>query len=516
MTRTMSAAAIDRSSNPTARRAADAFKSSTAMKWPRRLVGVAALGALAMLAGCATLPADIQARCDRGYVFYLDGAGGSDALTDWSGGIRDGLRDAGYPGWGEGFRWQTGLGAAVDQVASNHYKRAKAAELARKILRFRQEHPDAQVDLVGFSAGTVIAVYALEALPDEPTVDNVVLLSSSLSADYELTAALTRVRQNAYIFTSSRDVILTVLLPLSGPADRGADTNRVIGVSGPIMPRYPSVETASQYTKLVEVRWNPSFQAVGNRGGHLDVLSSDFVRTHVAPLLVAESAAQDGTSGPRRTVRNPDYQCWAPFPPGSWAVLEGTCTRDGRTEACRIKSTLISMTANSAVVQHELTINGKPPEDSPCAWRSIVRADADPEAHPLTSPHSQVTRSGPVDMIVLGKPTSCDVAEIVAPGGFAFWGRNVRAEIRTASTVPGYLVRLDLRTEVEGRRYEFALRMTAYSVGGTSAHQACRSAYGAYRAGGQAAVCRCAGYPGGKPTSLDHTRCPNAVPIRKA
>lgn len=439
-------------------------RSDTARRRPRTLAGLLGLGALILAAGCATVPADVAARCDRGYVFYLDGAGGGLPLSNWSGGIRDGLRDAGYPGWGEMYRWQTGLGAAADQVASNRYKRAKAAELAQKILKFRRGHPDTPIDLVGFSAGTVIAVYALEALPDKPIVDNVVLLSSSLSADYDLTEALSRIRRNAYVFTSNRDVILTVLLPISGSADRGADTNRVIGTTGPIMPRVPSARTASQYTKLVEVRWNPSFRTLGNRGDHLDVLNEAFVRTHVAPLLAAAPAEPGLGPGPQRKVRNPDYQCWAPFPPGSWAVLEGTCTRDGYTDACRIKTTLISKTCDSAVIQHDLTINGERPDESPCAWRSILMADADPLAHPVTNPHSKVTRPRRVEASILGNPTVCDVTEITAPDDFTFWGRDVHAEVWTASTVPGYLVRLDLSTSLNGKHYEFALRVTSFSV----------------------------------------------------
>lgn len=481
-----------------------------------RLTAVLALSGTMLLTGCASIPADVQARCQHGYVYYLDGAGGGNRLINWSSGIRDGLRKAGYPGWGEMFSWQTGWGVAVDQVASNEYKRRKAADLARKIVAFQQGHPNTPITLVGHSAGTVIAVYTLEALPETPTVENVVLLSGSLSADYDLTEALTRVRHNMYIFTSERDVILTVFLPISGPADRGADTNEVIGVSGAMLPDGTSPETKSQYAKVVEVRWNPSFRSFGNRGDHVDVLSEGFVRALVAPLVFAFPTSQAGTSPPPGKVRNPDYQCWAPFPPGSWAVLEGTCTRDGHTDACRVKTTLISKTVDSAVVEHELTLNGERPAEIPFTQRSIVVANIDPQDHPITHPNAKVIRIGQVELPILGQSTKCDVTRIAAPGEFGFWGNNIRAETCTASNVPGYLACLDLSTTLDGRQYKFALRMTAYSVGGTSAHQACRSACGAYRAGGQAAVCQCARYPGGKPTGLGHTRCPNAVPIRKA
>ena len=370
-----------------------------------RLTGVFALGVMTISVGCATIPADVQARCQRGYVYYLDGAGGGNPLSNWSSGIRDGLRHAGYPGWGEMFSWETGLGVAPDQVASHEYKRAKATELAHKIVAFRHEHPNTPITLVGHSAGTVVAVYTLEALPERPIVENVVLLSGSLSADYDLTTALARVRQNMYLFTSDRDVILTVLLPILGPADRGADTNRVVGASGAIMPHNPSPETEFQYAKVVEVRWNPSFRSFGNRGDHLDVLNEGFVRALVAPLVFAAPASQADISPAPGKVRNPDYQCWAPFPPGSWAVLEGICTRDGQTDACRIKTTLISKTVDSAVVEHELTINGEGPTEIPCRQRSILLADIDSQDHPITHPHAKVVRSGQVEIPILGKST---------------------------------------------------------------------------------------------------------------
>jgi pimeloyl-ACP methyl ester carboxylesterase len=435
-----------------------------------RLTGVFALSATMILSGCATIPADVQARCQRGYVYYLDGAGGGSPLINWSSGIRDGLRNAGYPGWGEMFPWETGLGVAPDQVASNEYKRAKAIELAHEIMRFHQDHPNTPITLIGLSAGTVVAVFTLEALPDRPIVENVVLLSGSLSADYDLTSALARVRQDMYIFTSDRDVILSVLLPITGPADRGADTNNVVGVTGAIMPANPSSETESQYAKVIEVSWNPSFRSFGDTGNHLDTVSEPFVRAFVAPLVFAAPTSQAGTSPPPGKVRDPDYQCWAPFAAGSWAILEGTCTHDGHTDACRIKTTLISKTVDSAVVEHDLTINGERPAAIPFRQRSILMADIDPQDHPITHPNAKVSRIGQVELSILGKSTKCDVTRIAVPGEFDFWGSNIRAETYTASSVPGYLVRLDLSTMLDGMQYAFALRMTRCFVAENREH----------------------------------------------
>ncbi|MBK9120407.1 MAG: alpha/beta hydrolase [Phycisphaerales bacterium] len=449
---------------------AGAVKTHTTTAWLQCVRSVVAISAITVLAGCATTPTDIPARCERGYVYYLDGAGGGRPLSNWASGVRDGLRTAGYPGWGEMFTWQTGLGVAPDQLASNEYKRAKAAQLARKIVAFQQTHPNTPITLVGHSAGTAIAVFALEALPERPIIENVILLSGSLSADYDLTVALMRVRQNMYVFTSDRDVILTVLLPISGPADRGAASNHVTGVSGAILPANPRPETAHQYSKVVEVQWNPSFRSIGHVGGHLDALSEPFVRAFVAPLVFAAPTSQADGYPPQGTVRNPDYQCWAAFPPGSWALLEGTCTRDGRTDVCRVKTTLISKTVDSAIIKHDLTINGQRPVEIQITQRSIVMANIDPQDHPITHPAADVARVRQVEIPIVGERTKCDVTRIAVPGEFDFWGDNIRAEICTASNVPGYLVRLDLRTVLDGKRYEFALRLKSLSVASSPVH----------------------------------------------
>lgn len=100
-------------------------------------------------------------------------------------------------------------------------------------------------------------------------------------------------------------------------------------------------------------------------------------------------------------------------------------------------------------------------------------ADIDPQDHPITYPHAEVTRIGQVVMPVQGKPTKCDITRIAVSGEFDFWGDNIRAEICTASSVPGYLVRLDLRTTLDSKQYEFAFRMTNCSAannGSTSVH----------------------------------------------
>jgi pimeloyl-ACP methyl ester carboxylesterase len=240
---------------------------------------------------------------ERGYYYYLDGAGGG-GITNWSGGVRRGLQRNGYDGSGEMFTWQTGLGALADQTAGNSYKRRKAAALARRLVEYRRQHPDAPVTMIGLSAGTALTVFALESLPGDVVVENVFLLSGSLSATYDLTEALRHVRGKMYVTTSRRDAVLTALVPLAGTADRGSGTTATIGVQGPQLPSGASAEARRVYnSKLVVMPWRSEFARYGNFGGHTDTVATAFIEHYVAPQVATISAVE--LAGSQATAEGP-------------------------------------------------------------------------------------------------------------------------------------------------------------------------------------------------------------------
>jgi len=138
------------------------------------------LGALVLATvgvGCSQQMPDRAERMPRGYIYYLDGAGGG-GVVNWAGGVRRGLLGAGYNGAGEVFKWNTGLGVVPDQEASVEYKRSKAAECAQSIQQYAKDHPGAPVTLMGLSAGTAVTVFTLEALPPTCPVENALRPSS--------------------------------------------------------------------------------------------------------------------------------------------------------------------------------------------------------------------------------------------------------------------------------------------------------------------------------------------------
>jgi hypothetical protein len=250
---------------------------------------------LALSVGCASkstwngrFQADRKERLARGCVFYFDGAGGGTKKTNYAEGVVQGMLEAGYNGAGELVSWETGRGLMADQNASVAYKRDRAREGAAKIQAYQKGHPGKPVNLLGFSAGTAEAIFALEVLPETTPVDHVVLLGTSISRDYDLTEALKRVKDKLYIFTSTHDQMLGTLMPLSGTADRKFDDPGA-GIKGFVLPQGASPATRKLYAdKIVTIPYSKDFRKDGDEGHHFDNVKKEFIRDQVAPLLTGK------------------------------------------------------------------------------------------------------------------------------------------------------------------------------------------------------------------------------------
>jgi pimeloyl-ACP methyl ester carboxylesterase len=267
--------------------------------WPR-------LALVCTLSGCAATPMIQEQREAQGRVFYVDGAGGGGLVVNWGRAVRAGLESAGSKRAFCDFCWQTGLGIVADQVASVSYKRAKARQLAGLIRTCRQAEPDRPVSLIGFSAGTAVAVYALEALPPDCAVDNVVLLAPSLSSQYDLTAALHHVRGRASVFISSADLMLRWLVPVFGTADRVYCGEAVAGLCGFENRSFARAGRSDAYSKIDTVVWDPRFVLSGNHGGHTDVVDARFVGEYVTPRLCTPHPPGDASPDPEVRLARAD------------------------------------------------------------------------------------------------------------------------------------------------------------------------------------------------------------------
>lgn len=237
--------------------------------------------------GCAS---GFGPRAKYGITFYVPGAGNVD-MGD--AGLRRGLEQAGYRGQVSRLTWTFSLNPAIDQAVRVNAKLG-AQRLAGYIEDYIDTYPGREVNLVGLSAGSGVAVWALESLKPGYEIDTLVLLASSLSSDYDISRALKRVRGNVYCYYSPNDVVLTLLMKPVGTIDGKIMTDGA-GAVGLHPPRGGD--------RVVNIRWRPEFRNYGYSGGHTDVTSPEFVRRYVARHLVtAQSAGLLEDADTRRVV----------------------------------------------------------------------------------------------------------------------------------------------------------------------------------------------------------------------
>ncbi|MCG3127200.1 MAG: hypothetical protein CHACPFDD_02058 [Phycisphaerae bacterium] len=238
----------------------------------------------ALLMGCALLfssgcAATFSERARNGITFYCPGAGNTD-FGDV--GLREGLEQAGYRGEVAAFIWTISFNVALDQTLRFN-AHLRAHELARLIREYRRQNPDQICNLVGLSAGTGVAIWALEQLPDGVQVDNVVLLGSSLSHDYDVSRAAAHVAGKIYVYYSPHDAILAGPMKVFGTIDGkfGVDGAGSVGLHSP--------RAAS---KIVNNPWRPNYQSLGYYGGHVDGTSPRFVRAVLAKHLLQPASGR--------------------------------------------------------------------------------------------------------------------------------------------------------------------------------------------------------------------------------
>jgi len=208
-------------------------------------------------------------------VIFLDGAG----HFGYAGNVKQGLRQGGYAGRFESFVWTSLLGPGVDHLLAARVG-GHAAGLARKINRIRASDSADPIHLIGLSSGTAVLMAALERLENGVMVDNVVLLSSSISARRDLSRMLRRVRGHVYVTTSLHDGMLA-MLAVNADGGGGPPAGRV----GALQPRTLARSDRDLYRKVVNLPWRPAYAGYGWNGGHVRVTSPRFIEAVILPRL---------------------------------------------------------------------------------------------------------------------------------------------------------------------------------------------------------------------------------------
>jgi pimeloyl-ACP methyl ester carboxylesterase len=252
----------------------------------KRAVVISVLTALTV-AGCR---ADFGPKAQHGLTFYCPGVGNMD-LGD--AGIRAGLERAGYRGQVARVTWSLSFNPAIDQTV-RLFAQIGAKRLAGYIQEYMDAYPGREVNLVGLSAGTGVAMWALESLRPEYRVNNVVFISSSLSHTYDAKRALQNVKGKIYNYCSPRDAVLAGPMKVFGSID-GVYMEDAAGAVGFRAP--PGLEA-----RVVNIPWNSQFERYGYYGGHYDGTSPDFVAAIIAPHIVNDVAQPPLHREPTRRV----------------------------------------------------------------------------------------------------------------------------------------------------------------------------------------------------------------------
>jgi len=312
----------------------------------------------------------------RGITYYLGGAGPVGNIGSFD--IPRGLRRAGYQGHFEVFPWQT-ISHATDQIfiARN---RSKAQDLAEDIRRYRRLYPDAPIHIIALSAGTGVATFALEYLPESIDIETVIFLGCSMSSKYDMTRALRRIRGRLYVLHSMADEVLKNVVWYTGTVDRASSDAGIAGLEGFYTPGNLFPDTERQYLKLINVPYRSEFESSGYGGGHTSATSTDFVQRYLAPAVMGDPTPLLGRSQyqapqtPARREPPADNRTDDPIPP-PWPTLpnQQTKTPDDNANADNVNDD---------------------PQDATDAKQPTTDAD-DPLSPPPTAPTDGSIRANP-------------------------------------------------------------------------------------------------------------------------
>jgi pimeloyl-ACP methyl ester carboxylesterase len=253
-----------------------------------------------------------------GKTFYLGGAGTLGHVGTLE--VPRGLRQGGYRGSTEVIGWQSWIPSTLRDQIDVIKNRSEAQRFARRIRDYLDRYPDRRVNIIALSAGTGITTWALEELDPRYRIGTVIYLSSSLSREYDLSAALRRIDGRLYNFHSTKDPVLRFGVPLAGTVDREYEGPGVAGLQGFAPPPGASEETRALYRERVRNRpWRQQYARFGYRGQHTDSTSVEFVEHVLTPLIEEELEPQPGAPA-------------AAHAPSSAAGIRRPAERDGPSE----------------------------------------------------------------------------------------------------------------------------------------------------------------------------------------
>ncbi len=220
--------------------------------------------------GCTTNHPDLGA-IGHGATWIVPGIEGQATMVQP---VVEALRDSGYKGDIYRINWGNPL-LPFRNLCNKDYKVLKANELAQDITNYARQHPHQPIDLIGYSAGGGLATMAVELLPEDIKVNNLTLVHSALSPDYDLTLALSKVSGKIKNVHSKADwVILGIGTTIFGTMDNShCSSAGMVGFN--IGKAVPNI---SQRHKLQQVSWQLDQK---RWGGHITIYAHNFNKQYV-------------------------------------------------------------------------------------------------------------------------------------------------------------------------------------------------------------------------------------------
>jgi hypothetical protein len=228
----------------------------------------------------ATTQATAQIGSEHCFLLHLPGIGGKRSIDR---ALVLGLARGGINADFDIYDWTGGEEKeGLPALANVQHHRDEADKIAKMIVDQATKHPDIPIVLTSHSGGCGLAVWALEQLPENVTIENLVMLQSALSPQYDLTKALKHVRGKLYVFSSLNDtIVLGTGTRMFGTIDR-VQTD----AAGRVGFKMPKTADPDEYAKLVAIPYQKAWLRYDNIGDHIGPMNVLFARAIIAPLLI--------------------------------------------------------------------------------------------------------------------------------------------------------------------------------------------------------------------------------------
>jgi pimeloyl-ACP methyl ester carboxylesterase len=186
-----------------------------------------------------------------------------------------GLRDAGNEQAIEVVPWEMPFANFLMPTEFLASQRPWAKDEASRIAQYSAEHPGSPVTLLGFSGGAMMCILVAEEMPENTSVDWIIMMAPGVSPSYDLNPMLERTNRGAVVYWSAIDSFCSQITVSLGTLD---------GVFG---PSAASFGFTTKSLKLTQIEWSSAFSQAGNDGGHTgSIASSSWIRDFVAPGIV--------------------------------------------------------------------------------------------------------------------------------------------------------------------------------------------------------------------------------------